>query len=59
MNMKINQTPRQVVAELDKYIIGQNDAKKSVAVALRNRYRRMQLPEDMQKEVTPDRKSVV
>ncbi len=53
MNMKINQTPRQVVAELDKYIIGQNDAKKSVAVALRNRYRRMQLPEDMQKEVTP------
>ncbi|WP_373751899.1 ATP-dependent protease ATPase subunit HslU [Jeotgalibaca porci] len=53
MNMKINLTPRQVVAELDKYIIGQNDAKKSVAVALRNRYRRMQLPEDMQKEVTP------
>lgn len=53
MNLKINQTPRQVVAELDKYIIGQNDAKKSVAVALRNRYRRMQLPESMQKEVTP------
>lgn len=53
MNVKMNQTPRQVVAELDKYIIGQNDAKKSVAVALRNRYRRMQLPEDMQKEVTP------
>lgn len=53
MNVKINQTPRQVVAELDKYIIGQNDAKKSVAVALRNRYRRMQLPESMQKEVTP------
>ena len=41
MNMKINQTPRQVVAELDKYIIGQNDAKKSVAVALRNRYRQI------------------
>lgn len=53
MNGKLNQTPRQVVAELDKYIIGQDDAKKSVAVALRNRHRRMQLPEQMQKEVTP------
>ncbi|MGP6147560.1 ATP-dependent protease ATPase subunit HslU [Jeotgalibaca sp. A122] len=51
--VKANQTPRQVVAELDKYIIGQNDAKKSVAVALRNRYRRMQLTDQMQKEVTP------
>lgn len=48
-----NQTPRQVVAELNKYIIGQDEAKKSVAVALRNRYRRMQLEDDMQKEVTP------
>lgn len=53
MNIQSNQTPRQVVAELDKYIIGQNDAKKSVAVALRNRFRRMQLPEQMQREVTP------
>lgn len=53
MDFKTNQTPRQVVAELDKYIIGQNEAKKAVAVALRNRYRRMQLPESMQKEVTP------
>ncbi|AQS53102.1 ATP-dependent protease ATPase subunit ClpY [Jeotgalibaca dankookensis] len=53
MSENINQTPRQVVAELDKYIIGQNDAKKSVAVALRNRFRRMQLTEEMQKEVTP------
>ncbi|MDE1548446.1 ATP-dependent protease ATPase subunit HslU [Jeotgalibaca caeni] len=50
---KSNQTPRQVVGELDKYIIGQDEAKKSVAVALRNRYRRMQLSADMQQEVTP------
>ena len=38
-------TPRQIVAELDKYIIGQNEAKKSVAIALRNRWRRMNAPE--------------
>lgn len=48
-----NQTPREVVSELDKYIIGQDNAKKSVAVALRNRYRRMHLQDVMQKEVTP------
>lgn len=42
-----------MLTELDRYIIGQNDAKKSVAVALRNRYRRMLLAEDMQQEVTP------
>ena len=53
LKTNVNQTPRQVVAELDKYIIGQDDAKKSVAVALRNRYRRMQLDDTMQKEVTP------
>lgn len=49
----MNQTPRQIVTELDKYIVGQNQAKKSVAVALRNRYRRMQLDEKMQQDVTP------
>ena len=38
-------TPRQIVAELDKYIVGQQAAKRAVAVALRNRYRRQQLPE--------------
>lgn len=46
-------TPRQIVAELDKYIIGQDSAKKSVAVALRNRYRRNQLSEEMREEITP------
>ncbi|MDR2277248.1 MAG: ATP-dependent protease ATPase subunit HslU [Vagococcus sp.] len=52
--MTTNQkTPREIVSELDKYIIGQQTAKKSVSVALRNRYRRMQLDEDMQQEITP------
>ncbi|MFP4973922.1 ATP-dependent protease ATPase subunit HslU [Paenibacillus sp. CN-4] len=46
-------TPRQIVAELDKYIVGQKQAKKSVAVALRNRYRRSLLPEDIRDEVVP------
>ncbi len=46
-------TPRQIVMELDKYIIGQEEAKKAVAVALRNRYRRAQLPPELQEEVTP------
>ena len=46
-------TPKQIVAELDKYIIGQDEAKKSVAVALRNRYRRSLLPEEMKEEITP------
>lgn len=46
-------TPRQIVQELDQYIIGQEAAKKSVAVALRNRYRRMQLDEAMQQDITP------
>lgn len=53
MNTTINMTPREIVQELDKYIIGQNEAKKSVAVALRNRYRRLQLEEEMQQEITP------
>ena len=39
-------TPKQVVRELDRYIIGQDEAKRAVAVALRNRYRRAQLPEE-------------
>ncbi len=48
-----NLTPKQIVEHLDKYVIGQNDAKKTIAVALRNRYRRMQLSEEMQNEVVP------
>jgi len=47
-------TPRQIVAELDKYIIGQDDAKKSVAIALRNRWRRLNAPEDMRDEIMPN-----
>lgn len=46
-------TPKQIVDLLDKYIIGQNEAKKSVAVALYNRYRRLQLPKQMQQDITP------
>ena len=45
--------PREIVTELDKYIIGQNDAKKSVAIALRNRWRRRQLDKDLQDEIAP------
>jgi ATP-dependent HslUV protease ATP-binding subunit HslU len=48
-----NLTPRQIVAELDRYIVGQSDAKKSVAIALRNRYRRKKLPADLQDEIVP------
>ncbi|MBI1309775.1 ATP-dependent protease ATPase subunit HslU [bacterium] len=46
-------TPREIVAELDRHIIGQNDAKRAVAVALRNRWRWQQLPDEMRREVTP------
>src|SRR3954467_6488249 len=46
-------TPRQIVAELDKYVIGQAKAKRAVAIAPRNRMRRQQLPPDMAEEVTP------
>lgn len=46
-------TPREIVKELDRYIIGQNEAKKAVAIALRNRYRRNQLPEHLRDEITP------
>lgn len=50
---ELNKTPREIVKELDEYIIGQETAKKSVAVALRNRYRRLQLEEKMQQDITP------
>ena len=50
---KHNLTPQEIVAQLDKYIIGQDNAKHAVAVALRNRYRRSMLQEEMQREVTP------
>ena len=46
-------TPREIVSELDKHIIGQDNAKRSVAIALRNRWRRMQLNEELRHEVTP------
>src|ERR1051325_8857602 len=46
-------TPREIVAELDKYVIGQGKAKRAVAIALRNRMRRQQLPQDIADEVTP------
>lgn len=49
-----NLTPQQIVEELDKYIIGQKDAKRNVAIALRNRWRRMNAPEDMQAEIVPN-----
>ena len=48
-----NMTPREIVHELDKHIIGQVDAKRAVAIALRNRWRRMQLAEDLRAEITP------
>ena len=48
-----NLTPREIVSELDRFIIGQNDAKRSVAVALRNRWRRNQLSDDIRDEVYP------
>jgi len=46
-------TPKEIVAELDKHIVGQNDAKRAVAIALRNRWRRMQVPDALRQEVTP------
>ncbi len=48
-----NLTPKEIVAYLDKYVVGQADAKRTIAVALRNRYRRMRLPKEMQQDVTP------
>jgi ATP-dependent HslUV protease ATP-binding subunit HslU len=47
-------TPKQIVAELDKYIIGQHEAKRNVAIALRNRWRRMNAPGDMKREIVPN-----
>ena len=52
-NKLYQMTPKEIVGELDKYIIGQDEAKKSVAIALRNRYRRSLLSEEMQEEITP------
>ncbi len=49
----MNLSPKEIVIELDKYIIGQNDAKRAVAVALRNRYRRSKLSKEMRDEITP------
>ena len=46
-------TPRQIVAELDRYIIGQDAAKRAVAVAVRNRWRRSQLPPETAREIAP------
>jgi ATP-dependent HslUV protease ATP-binding subunit HslU len=48
-----NMTPREIVSELDKHIIGQQEAKRAVAIALRNRWRRMQLSEELRTEITP------
>ena len=53
MKTKMDMTPKDIVAELDRYIVGQADAKKAVAIALRNRYRRLQVDGEMQKEITP------
>jgi len=47
-------TPTQIVSELDKYIIGQDLAKKSVAIALRNRWRRINVPDEMREEIMPN-----
>ena len=48
-----NFSPREIVSELDRYIVGQEDAKKAVAVALRNRWRRMQVPQHLREEIVP------
>jgi len=48
-----SKTPREIVADLDKYVVGQEDAKKSVAISLRNRWRRMHVPEELKNEITP------
>ncbi|GAA6989030.1 HslU--HslV peptidase ATPase subunit [Helicobacter pylori] len=50
---KLNMTPREIVSYLDEYIIGQKEAKKSIAIAFRNRYRRLQLEKSLQEEITP------
>ncbi len=52
-NSSASMTPREIVAELDRHIVGQNDAKRAVAIALRNRWRRMQLDDELRREVMP------
>ena len=49
----MSMSPKQIVSELDRYIIGQSEAKRAVAIALRNRYRRSRLPEEIRQEITP------
>ena len=49
----MNLSPKDIVRELDKYIIGQSEAKRAVAIALRNRYRRSQLSKELRDEITP------
>jgi ATP-dependent HslUV protease ATP-binding subunit HslU len=53
IDIQSTMTPREIVEELNKYIIGQDEAKRAVAIALRNRWRRMQLPPELAKEITP------
>ena len=53
MSKKANLTPRQIVEKLDQYIVGQREAKRAVAVALRNRYRRSLLSDQLRDEVVP------
>src|SRR3954470_12712058 len=49
----MSMTPKEIVAELDRYIVGGDPAKRAVAIAIRNRWRRQQLPPDLRKDVTP------
>lgn len=51
--LNVTMTPKEIVSELDRFIIGQDEAKRAVAIALRNRWRRMQLPEELRREITP------
>ena len=51
--MSNNMTPREIVEALNKYIVGQDEAKRAVAIALRSRYRRAQLPEEIRDEIVP------
>ena len=53
LEQKAGMTPAEIVEFLNDYIIGQDDAKRAIALALRNRYRRMQLPKEVQEEITP------
>ncbi len=52
-NLESTMTPKEIVSELDRFIIGQEEAKRAVAIALRNRWRRMKLSEELRKEITP------